>query len=240
MEVLRVHNVTKVYGTGHTAVRALDGVHLHVEEGEIVLIMGPSGSGKTTLLTVAGGLLKPTTGEVIINGQDITKLSERQLPAIRLKSLGFVFQSFNLLAALTAEQNAAIPLMIAGHSPASAGEKARQLLVRLGLQQRLQATPHQLSGGEQQRVAIARAFVTNPKIILADEPTANLDSKIGHEVMRILCETACQDKRAVVIVSHDGRLRDIAHRVLTIEDGKLTREESGGHNQTCRMPHGEK
>ncbi len=238
MEVLRVHDVTKVYGTGHTAVRALDRVHLHVADGEIILIMGPSGSGKTTLLTIAGGLLKPTSGQVVIDGQDITNLSERQLPAIRLKSLGFVFQSFNLLAALTAEQNAAIPLMIAGQPIAHAVGKAKPLLVRLGLQQRLRALPHQLSGGEQQRVAIARAFVTNPKVILADEPTANLDSKIGHEVMQILCETACHDKRAVVIVSHDSRLKDIAHRVLTIEDGKLIREEKGNHNQTCRMPHG--
>lgn len=237
MEILRVHNVTKTFGAGHTAVRALDSVHLHVENGEIVLIMGPSGSGKTTLLTIAGGLLKPTSGEVVIDGQNITKLSKRQLSAVRLESLGFVFQSFNLLAALNAEQNAAMPLMIAGQSAARAGEKARKLLERLGLQQRLSALPHQLSGGEQQRVAIARAFVANPKVILADEPTANLDSKIGHEVMQILCETACEDKRAVVIVSHDGRLKDIAHRVLTIEDGKLTREETGGHDRTCRMPH---
>lgn len=237
MEILRVHNVTKTFGAGHTAVRALDGVHLHVEGGEIILIMGPSGSGKTTLLTIAGGLLKPTSGEVVIDGRNITKLSKRQLSAIRLESLGFVFQSFNLLSALNAEQNAAMPLMIAGQSVTRAGKKARKLLERLGLQQRLSALPHQLSGGEQQRVAIARAFVTNPKVILADEPTANLDSKIGHEVMQILCETACQDKRAVVIVSHDGRLKDIAHRVLTIEDGKLTHEETGGHNRTCRMPH---
>lgn len=240
MEVLRVHDITKVYGSGHTAIRALQHAHLHVSDGEVVLIMGPSGSGKTTLLTIAGGLLKPTSGHVAVAEQDITNLSETKLPVVRLQHIGFIFQSFNLLAALTAEENVAVPLRAAGVPNATALKKSRELLQRLGLGHRLKAVPANLSGGEKQRVAIARAFINNPKIILADEPTANLDSKIGHEVMRILCETACQDKRAVVIVSHDSRLKDIAHRVLTIEDGKLTREETGGHNQTCRMPHDER
>lgn len=236
-EILKVHHVSKVFGTGHTAVAALKDVHLHVAPGDIVLIMGPSGSGKTTLLTIAGGLLKPTSGEVFIDGHDITRLSERELPAIRLKSLGFVFQSFNLLSALTAEQNVVIPLMINGQSYDTARPRAAKILERLGLGQRLHSLPAQLSGGEKQRVAIARALINDPKIILADEPTANLDSKIGHEVMQTLCQIACQEKRAVVIVSHDERLRSVAKRVLTIEDGQLTKEEKGEHGQNCSMKH---
>lgn len=235
MEALRVHNVTKIFGAGRTAVKAVQGVHLHVQDGEVVLIMGPSGSGKTTLLTIAGGLLKPSSGQVIIAQRDVTKLSERALPLVRLNTIGFIFQSFNLLAALSAEENVAVPLRAAGVASSTALRRSRELLRRLGLGHRLRAVPANLSGGEKQRVAIARAFVNNPKVILADEPTANLDSKIGHEVMQILCETACQDQRAVVIVSHDARLKDIAHRVLTIEDGRLTHEETGGHNRTCRM-----
>lgn len=235
MELLRVHNVSKTFGGGRTAIQALDHVHLYVTPGDIILIMGPSGSGKTTLLTIAGGLLKPTSGEVMIDGHDITKLSERDLPSIRLQTLGFVFQSFNLLAALTAEQNVAIPLMMGRQPRNTAQEKARALLEKLGLGQRLHSFPSQLSGGEKQRVAIARALINDPKIILADEPTANLDSKIGHEVMRLLCKIACEQNRAVVIVSHDNRLRDVAKRVLTIEDGRLAKEEKGDHKQTCRI-----
>ncbi len=236
-EILKVHHVSKTFGTGHTAIEALKDVHLHVAPGDIVLIMGPSGSGKTTLLTIAGGLLKPTSGEVFIDGHNITKLSERELPAIRLKSLGFVFQSFNLLSALTAEQNAVIPLMMDGQSYDSARPRATKILERLGLGQRLHSLPAQLSGGEKQRVAIARALINDPRVILADEPTANLDSKIGHEVMQILCQIACQEHRAVVIVSHDERLKNVAKKVLTIEDGKLTREENGEHGKNCSMQH---
>lgn len=235
MEILRVYNVSKTFGSGHTAVHALSGVHLHVASGDIVLIMGPSGSGKTTLLTIAGGLLKPSSGEVWIDGHEMTKLSERQLPAIRLGSLGFVFQSFNLLAALSAQENVMVPALIRGAARPEASTKAQQLLQQLGLEQRMHALPNQLSGGEKQRVAIARALINDPKIILADEPTANLDSKIGREVMRLLCEIACEQHRAVVIVSHDERLKDVAMRVVTIEDGKLAKEEKGDHEQNCRM-----
>lgn len=237
-EILKVHHVSKTFGRGHTAVQALQDVHLHVVPGDIVLIMGPSGSGKTTLLTIAGGLLKPTTGEVFIDGHDITSLTERDLPAIRLKSLGFVFQSFNLLAALSAEENVMIPALMRGAPRPDALAKAQQLLKRLGLEKRMHALPSELSGGEKQRVAIARALMNDPKIILADEPTANLDSTIGHEVMQLLCQIACGENRAVVIVSHDERLRSVAKRVLMIEDGRLTREERGEHEQSCSMKHG--
>lgn len=235
MDALRVRNVSKTFGSGHTAVNALAKVSLQVAKGDIVLVMGPSGSGKTTLLTIAGGLLKPSSGQVIIAGQDITKLSEHELPAIRLQTLGFVFQSFNLLAALTADQNVALPLLMRGVPYLTALKQARPLLQRLGVDQRLTSLPYQLSGGEKQRVAIARALVNDPALILADEPTANLDSANGYAVMQLFCEMACQEGRAVIIVSHDSRLRDIAKRVLTIEDGKLVREESGGHDAHCRM-----
>lgn len=235
MELLRVHNISKTFGSDHTAVKALDGVHLHVEPGGIVLIMGPSGSGKTTLLTIAGGLLKPTAGEVLIDGVDITNKTERELPAIRLSYLGFVFQSFNLLAALSAEENVMVPALIRGVPRPAALAKAQQLLKRLGLEKRMHALPSELSGGEKQRVAIARALINEPKVILADEPTANLDSRIGHEVMQLLCEIACAENRAVVIVSHDERLKTVAKRVITIEDGRLMKEEAGEHDRHCRM-----
>lgn len=239
MELIKLHNITKIFGSGHTAVKALNGIHLHVTPGDIVLIMGPSGSGKTTLLTIAGGLLKPTGGEVTINGHDIVPMSETKLPTVRRDNIGFVFQSFNLLDALTALENVEVALFLRGIKGTPAKTRATELLTRLGLKDRLHFRPNQLSGGEKQRVAVARALANDPKIILADEPTANLDAKNGHDVMQLLCQIACQEHRAVVIVSHDNRLRSAAKRVLTIEDGKLTKEERGEHHSWCSMEHPE-
>ncbi|MDO8512974.1 MAG: ABC transporter ATP-binding protein [bacterium] len=233
MAILEIKNLTKTYGSGHTKVKAVDNVSLEVNEGEIVLIMGPSGSGKTTLITMAGALLKPTSGDIFLKGQDISKLSEKQLPKVRLQELGFVFQSFNLLASLTAQENVAIPLIAAGHKKSKALLKAKEALEKLSLGDRLNNLPRNLSGGEKQRVSVARALVNDPGIILADEPTANLDSKTGHEVMELLCSVGCQEKKAVVIVSHDGRLKDIANRVIWFEDGRITKIEDGKHNQMC-------
>ncbi len=237
MSALILEQVTKYYGQGHTLVKAVDGVTLDVKVGEIILIMGPSGSGKTTLITVAGALLKPTSGKVVIDTVDTTLLKEDKLPELRLSKIGFVFQSFNLLSALTALDNAAIPLVAAGASLKKAREKAKELLTRLGLQERLTNLPRDLSGGEKQRVSIARAIISDPSIILADEPTANLDSKTGHEVMQLLCGTACEEGRATVIVSHDQRIKDIAMRILWMEDGRITKEEKGGHDSWCKMEH---
>src|SRR3989338_6049318 len=170
-------NITKVFGEGHTAVRAVDGVSLTIEEGKIILIMGPSGSGKTTLLTILGGLLSPTSGSVRVGNTDITFLKENVLPEFRLKNIGFIFQTFNLLSALNAAENAAVPLIARGTSRKKSLGEAGELLTRLGLENRLFNMPSDLSGGEKQRVAIARALITDPGIIFADEPTANLDSK---------------------------------------------------------------
>ncbi|HET8669704.1 MAG TPA: ABC transporter ATP-binding protein [Candidatus Saccharimonadales bacterium] len=237
MSIISVKDLTKIYGAGHTAVKAVDKVSLEVGPGDIVLIMGPSGSGKTTLISMIGTLLRPTEGSILINDQALAKFSSSQLADFRLNTLGFVFQSFNLLAALTAEQNVMLPAMARGATRAEAKKRARTLLHRLGLQHRLNNLPRDLSGGEKQRVAIGRALVNEPKMILADEPTANLDSKSGKEVSEMLCGTACEDGRAVIIVSHDARLRDVAKRVITIQDGKLVHEEAGSHNKFCRMKH---
>lgn len=235
--ILKAQNLTKVYGSGHTAVRSLEDVSLQVDAGDIVLVIGPSGSGKTTLLSMIGTLLRPTSGSIEINGTPVAVASEASLRGIRLNDIGFVFQNFNLLSALSAQQNVMIPLIAAGKSKKEAAKKAQELLAQFRLQERANNLPKQLSGGEKQRVAIARALANEPKLILADEPTANLDSRTGSEVMKLLCEIACKEKRAVIVVSHDVRLRDIAMRVITIEDGRLKSEESGGHDNYCSMQH---
>jgi len=234
MSILEIKKISKIYGSGHTEVKAVDDVSLKVDEGEIVLVMGPSGSGKTTLIMMAGALLRPTSGSIHINSAEINKLSEAKLPRIRLRELGFIFQSFNLISSLNAEENVAVPLILNGMAMKEALIQARKSLQKLGLAKRLKNLPRDLSGGEKQRVSIARALVNNPKIIFADEPTANLDSKTGHEVMDLLCSTACKENRALVIVTHDQRLQDIADRVIIIEDGKITNETKGGHIKFCK------
>ncbi|HEY3336083.1 MAG TPA: ATP-binding cassette domain-containing protein [Candidatus Limnocylindrales bacterium] len=218
---LTVRGVTKQFGAGASAVDALRGVGLTVDAGEIVLVMGPSGSGKTTLLSIMGALLRPTAGTVVLNGRTISELSEHDLPAIRLHEFGFIFQDFNLLSALTVEENVALVGELAGLARSEARRRAVDLLTELGLADRLSFLPEKLSGGEKQRVAIARALVNDPSIILADEPTANLDSRIGREIMRLLRSIAKERGRSVVIVSHDQRIRDIADRVVWLEDGQL-------------------
>ena len=200
---MQVNHVTKRYGSGSTEVIAVSDVSLSVNPGEIVLIMGPSGSGKTTLLSMLGALLKPSDGDIQINGDVISALAENRLPDIRLRQFGFVFQDFNLLSALTAMENVAIVAELGGTKNGSARKKATAILTELGLGERLNFLPEKLSGGEKQRVAIARALVNDPTLILADEPTANLDSKIGHEIMRLLRSIAKDQGRSVVIVSHD-------------------------------------
>jgi putative ABC transport system ATP-binding protein len=225
--VLTVESVTKVFGTARTQVRAVDGVSFAVGSGEIVLIMGPSGSGKTTLLTILGGLLRPTSGRVVIDGLDLTAMRPAELPRVRREHVGFVFQSFNLLDSLSAQENVEVALNVAGVGGAAARSRARDLLITAGLEGRLDFRARDLSGGEKQRVSIARALANRPQLLLADEPTANLDSRNGHEVMQLLHDLAKREGHTVVVVSHDTRLQDIADRVLWLEDGRLRDHASG-------------
>jgi len=232
---LEVRNATKRFGDGDTSVVAVRDVSLAVKPGEVVLIMGPSGSGKTTLLSMMGALLKPTEGSIHLDGTEISALSEGRLPDIRLRQFGFVFQDFNLLTALSVLENVAIVAELAGAKRGLARDRAKKLLTELGLAERLDFLPEQLSGGEKQRVAIARALVNDPALILADEPTANLDSKIGHEIMRLLRAIAKDQGRSVVIVSHDQRIRDIADRVLWLEDGQFKDIVTMATDPVCGM-----
>lgn len=219
--ILEANGLTKVFGSGESAVRAIEDVVLEVHRGEIVLVMGPSGSGKTTLLTMIGGLLKPTSGAVRINGYDVTSLRESELPEVRRRMVGFVFQVSNLLEPLSVLENVEVVLNLAGENGRGARRKAEGLLRDLGLGDRLRFNPNSLSGGEKQRVSIARALANDPLLILADEPTANLDSKQGHDVVVLLRDIAKKQGRSVVIVSHDHRIREVADRVLWLEDGRF-------------------
>ncbi len=228
--ILDMQDVTKVYGTGSAAVQALDHVTFQANAGEVVLIMGPSGAGKTTFLTIAGALLKPTSGTVSVSGLEISRLGEKELPDVRREKIGFVFQAFNLLESLNATENVTFVMSRArGGSP----HRARELLKMLGLGHRLKSLPKNLSGGEKQRVAIARALANNPDLILADEPTANLDAVRGREVMLLLRQIAAEMQKAVVIVTHDHRVREIAHRIVWLEDGTFRHDVVTARDQVC-------
>jgi len=220
-EILNVSALTKVFGHGETEVRAVDGVDLTIRAGELVLVMGPSGSGKTTLLTMVGGLLRPTSGSVEIGGVDIASLDGGRLTEVRRKTVGFIFQSFNLWESLSVRENVELALNIGGQNGGRARARATELLQSLGLGHRLNFRSRDLSGGEKQRVSIARALANGPRLLLADEPTANLDSKHGHDVMQLLRRIADEGNRAVLVVSHDERIREVADRVLWLEDGRL-------------------
>jgi putative ABC transport system ATP-binding protein len=211
------------------------GVDLDVHPGEVVLIMGPSGSGKTTLPLMVGAMLRPTRGAIRVAGLDLARAPERRLPSLRARRFGFVFQDFNLLSALTALENVELACNLASVTGHAAQRRARGLLERVGLAYRLGFRPEQLSGGEKQRVAIARALANDPPVILADEPTANLDSAIGRQVARLLRRLATQDRRAVVIVSHDTRLQEIADRVLWLEDGTFRELSTMATDPVCGM-----
>ncbi len=216
-----VQNLTKTYAEGTTALRALDGVDLDVDGGELVLLMGPSGSGKTTLLSIIGCILRPTSGVVRILGREVSSLDERELPRVRLSHVGFVFQGFNLFAALTASQNVELVLHLRGISRREARRRAAELLEQVGLAAKRGAFPADLSGGQKQRVAIARALAGEPSIILADEPTAALDWQSGLTVMGLLRDLAHERERVVILVTHDSRIIEFADRVVRIEDGRV-------------------
>jgi putative ABC transport system ATP-binding protein len=232
---IRAEGLEKVFGEGDVQVRAVRGVDLAVRLGEVVLIMGPSGSGKTTLLSMLGAMMRPSAGRVEIDGVDLASLAEKRLPDFRARRFGFVFQDFNLLSALTARENVELALNLAGMTGRDARDRAEGLLRGFGLSDRLGFLPDKLSGGEKQRVAIARALANDPAVILADEPTANLDSKIGHEIARLLRNIATEERRSVIIVSHDTRLKDIADRVLWLEDGAFLTMAEMATDPVCGM-----
>ncbi len=224
MPHVQVENLTKVYGKGETAVTALDHVNLSVDAGEFVAVMGPSGCGKSTLLHLLGGLDRPTEGRVMIEGQPLNDLSDEALTKLRRQKIGFVFQFYNLLPVLNATENAALPIMLDGVSSAKAKAKAREWLQKVGLGNRLNSRPDQLSGGQQQRVAVARALVAEPKLVLADEPTGNLDSRASDEIAALLRQVANEWGRAAVVVTHDPRIASYADRILFLKDGVLVAE----------------
>ncbi|MCB0035904.1 MAG: ATP-binding cassette domain-containing protein [Anaerolineales bacterium] len=232
---MQVENVTRRFGSGATEVVAVHDVSLTVMPGEVVLVMGPSGSGKTTLLSMLGGLLQPSDGRIQIGSDDLTTLNERRLPDVRLRHIGFVFQDFNLLSALSCLDNVALVGQLNGLTRKEARQDAEGLLTQLGLSHRLNFLPEKLSGGEKQRVAIARALINKPDIILADEPTANLDSHHGHETMRLLRRIAKEEQRSVIIVSHDQRIKDIADRILWLEDGTFKDVKEMATDPVCGM-----
>jgi putative ABC transport system ATP-binding protein len=222
--VLELKNVTKTYITGGTQFNALNDINLKIYQGEFVSITGPSGSGKSTLMHIIGLLDNPTSGEVLLEGNNVSKLKEHQLAQIRNVTLGFVFQQFNLLAKTSSLENVLLPLLYSDVPKKDRPKMGMELLTKVGLQEKFNNTPAQLSGGQQQRVAIARALINNPKIILADEPTGNLDSKSGEEVMKFFHQLNEKEGRTIVFVTHDMDLAKQACRTIIIKDGKISEE----------------
>jgi len=220
--VLELRNVVKTYTSGNTTFNALDGVSLQIREGEFVSITGPSGSGKSTLMHIIGLLDNPTSGEVLLQDRNISRLKETQMAQIRNVTLGFVFQQFNLLAKTSALENVQLPLIYSDIARAKHDSLGIEMLTKVGLESKLKNTPAQLSGGQQQRVAIARALINDPKIILADEPTGNLDSKSGKDVMELFHHLNEVEGRTIVLVTHDMDLARQANRIIIIKDGKVT------------------
>lgn len=224
MALIQAENLTKLYGKGETAVTALDGVNLSIEAGEFVAIMGPSGCGKSTLLHLLGGLDRPTDGRVIIDGQPLNELSDNALSKLRRRKIGFIFQFYNLIPVLDATENAALPITLDGVNHGKAQAQAREWLEKVGLSNRLTSHPDQLSGGQQQRVAVARALVAEPALVLADEPTGNLDSHAADEIAALLRQVADEWGRAVVMVTHDPRIASYADRIIYLKDGAIVDE----------------
>ena len=220
-------DIRKNFGQGESAVEVLRGVNFEAIQGELTFLVGPSGCGKTTLISVIAGLLDKNDGKVELFGEELDKLTPRERILFRRKNLGFVYQQFNLLPALTAAENAAVPLMAAGVARRAALDQARALLVKLGLEHRLDALPSKLSGGQQQRVTLARALVHEPRLIVCDEPTAALDHATGEAVMELLAENAVHPGRAVIVVTHDNRVFHYADAIAHMDDGQIVRTESG-------------
>lgn len=224
-QVIQVRNLYKLYKVGDETVRALDGVDFDIHHGEFCAIVGTSGSGKSTLLNMLAGLEKPTKGSIVIGGQHIEHLKEDQLVAFRRNNVGFIFQSFHLMGTMNAVENVALPLSFQGVDRRVRNKRANQMLKLVGLQKHRKHMPNQMSGGQQQRVGVARALVVNPKIIFADEPTGNLDSHTSEDVMRLMQKVVREQKKTLVMVTHDNHLATYADRVFHISDGKIIKIE---------------
>ena len=224
MRLLYLDGVTKDYLLGSTVVKALRGLSLSIESGEIVAIMGPSGSGKSTLMHILGALDTPTGGTASLEGHDLQGLSENELVTLRGKKVGFVFQTFNLIQALTAQQNVELPMIFLGVKKSARSERARALLDKVGLGERVAHRPNELSGGERQRVAIARALANDPEIILADEPTGNLDSETGATILELLKRLSVEEGKTMILITHDPDAAAIAHRIVRLRDGRVVQE----------------
>jgi len=221
MSIIEVNQLTKVYGSGDTAVKALDGVSLTIDAGKLVAVMGPSGCGKSTLLHLIGGLDRPTSGIVLIEGRDISRMKDDELTTLRRQKMGFIFQFFNLIPVLTAEENTALPLILDGVKQQKAAGVAADWLGKNKLADRVHHRPDELSGGQQQRVAIARAMVSDPVIILADEPTGNLDTRSSDEIASSLRQLVTDYGRTVLMVTHDPRIAAYADRIIFLKDGRI-------------------
>ena len=222
MRIVETENLSRIYGSGEAQVNALDGVSLHVDTGEFVAVMGPSGCGKSTLLHLIGGLDHPSAGVVKIEGQDLSSLNDDDLTDLRREHIGFIFQFFNLIPTLSALDNTALPLVLGGMKPGDAQPKAAEWLEKLEVADRSTHRPEELSGGQRQRVAIARSLVTDPTLILADEPTGNLDSKATQEFATLLREIVDRWERSILLVTHDPRISSFADRIIHMKDGRIT------------------
>ncbi|HAZ30686.1 TPA: macrolide ABC transporter ATP-binding protein, partial [Candidatus Acetothermia bacterium] len=219
MPLLNLHGITKDYPLGKTVVHALRGLDLVIEKGEIVALMGPSGSGKSTLMHLLGALDTPTAGSATFDGQSLQQLSENQLVTLRGRKVGFVFQMFNLVPTLSAQKNVELPMIFLGVRKKARAARARELLTKVGLADRIRHKPNELSGGERQRVAIARALANDPDVILADEPTGNLDTETGATILELLRRLSADDGKTIVLVTHDSDAARIAHRIIRLRDG---------------------
>ena len=223
MEIVRCENLSKIYGSGNTCVKALDGISFSVEAGEFVSIVGPSGSGKSTLLHILGGVDKPTEGTVLIGGTDIHELSENKLAVFRRRQIGLIYQFYNLLPVLNVDENIVLPHLLDGRELDE--ERLKLIVEQMGLADRKNNLPGQLSGGQQQRVSIGRALYNHPAIVLADEPTGNLDRKNGEEIIRLLKQSNRSQRQTLILITHDESIALQADRMLSIEDGRITRDE---------------
>ena len=233
MSLIEMNSICKSYRNIDFETQVLKDITIHINEGDYVSIIGPSGSGKSTLMAIAGCLSQPTSGEYILDGEDVGELNDRKLSRIRNEKIGFVFQAFHLLSGLTALDNVTLPLVYSQKTPSNIKECAREVLAKVGLEHRLRHTPGQLSGGEQQRVTIARSLINNPPIILADEPTGNLDSKNGIEIMKTFDRLVGEGK-TIVLITHDSKVAEHADRIISIRDGRIASDTKKSLQRTSK------